>query len=156
MNKVMLTGRITHDLDLRYTPSGTAVLQFNIAINRPKDENGEQKADFPTIVVWGKQAENLNKYQKKGSQIGIVGRIQTRNYDNNEGKKVYVTEVIAENIEFLESKKDDSNFKNLTETQPSNNTSAESAEDPYANLGNQITLEDLDRTSVVNDDDLPF
>ena len=156
MNKVMLIGRITHDLDLRYTPSGTAVLQFNIAINRPKDENGEQKADFPTIVVWGKQAENLNRYQKKGSQIGIVGRIQTRNYDNNEGKKVYVTEVIAENIEFLESKKDASNFKNLTETQPTNNTSAESAEDPYVNFGNQITLEDLDRTSVVNDNELPF
>lgn len=154
MNKVMLTGRITHDLDLRYTPSGTAVLQFNIAINRPKDENGEQKADFPTIVVWGKQAENLNKYQKKGSQIGIVGRIQTRNYDNNEGKKVYVTEVIAENVEFLESKKDDSNFKNLTETQPTNNTSEELTEDPYANFGNQITLDDLD--SVVNDNDLPF
>ena len=152
----MLTGRITHDLDLRYTPSGTAVLQFNIAINRPKNENGEQKADFPTIVVWGKQAENLNKYQKKGSQIGIVGRIQTRNYDNNEGKKVYVTEVIAENIEFLESKKDDSNFKNLTETQPSNNTSEELTEDPYANFGNQITLEDLDRTSVINDNELPF
>ena len=154
MNKVILIGRITHDLDLRYTPSGTAVLQFNIAINRPKDENGEQKADFPTIVVWGKQAENLNKYQKKGSQIGIVGRIQTRNYDNNEGKKVYVTEVIAENIEFLESKKDDSNFKNLTETQPTNNTSEELTEDPYANFGNQITLDDLD--SVVNDNDLPF
>lgn len=154
MNKVMLTGRIAHDLDLRYTPSGTAVLQFNIAINRPKDENGEQKADFPTIVVWGKQAENLNKYQKKGSQIGIIGRIQTRNYDNNEGKKVYVTEVIAENVEFLESKKDDSNFKNLTETQPTNNTSEELTEDPYANFGNQITLDDLD--SVVNDNDLPF
>ena len=154
MNKVMLIGRITHDLDLRYTPSGTAVLQFNIAINRPKDENGEQKVDFPTIVVWGKQAENLNKYQKKGSQIGIIGRIQTRNYDNNEGKKVYVTEVIAENVEFLESKKDDSNFKNLTETQPTNNTSEELTEDPYANFGNQITLDDLD--SVVNDNDLPF
>ena len=154
MNKVMLTGRIAHDLDLRYTPSGTAVLQFNIAINRPKDENGEQKADFPTIVVWGKQAENLNKYQKKGSQIGIIGRIQTRNYDNNEGKKVYVTEVIAENVEFLESKKDDSNFKNLTETQPTNNTSEELTEDPYANFGNQIILDDLD--SVVNDNDLPF
>ena len=154
MNKVMLTGRIAHDLDLRYTPSGTAVLQFNIAINRPKDENGEQKADFPTIVVWGEQAENLNKYQKKGSQIGIIGRIQTRNYDNNEGKKVYVTEVIAENVEFLESKKDDSNFKNLTETQPTNNTSEELTEDPYANFGNQITLDDSD--SVVNDNDLPF
>lgn len=156
MNKVMLTGRIAHDLDLRYTPSGTAVLQFNIAINRPKDENGEQKADFPTIVVWGKQAENLNKYQKKGSQIGIIGRIQTRNYDNNEGKKVYVTEVIAENVEFLESKKDDSNFKNLTETQPTNNTSEELTEDPYANFGNQITLEDLDSKSIITDDDLPF
>lgn len=156
MNKVCLTGRITHDLDLRYTPSGTAVLQFNIAINRPKDENGEQKADFPTIVVWDKMAENLNKYQKKGNLISIIGRIQTRNYDNNEGKKVYVTEIIAENIEYLESKKDDSNFKNLTETQPTVNTNEESIEDPYANFGNQITIDDLDRTSLVSDDDLPF
>ena len=107
MNKVMLIGRITHDLDLRYTPSGTAVLQFNIAINRPKDENGEQKADFPTIVVCGKQAENLNRYQKKGSQIGIVGRIQTRNYDDKDGKKVFVTEVVAEEVYFADSKKNE-------------------------------------------------
>ena len=148
MNKVMLTGRIAHDLDLRYTPSGTAVLQFNIAINRPKDENGEQKADFPTIVVWGKQAENLNKYQKKGSQIGIIGRIQTRSYDNNDGKKVYVTEVLAENIEYLESKK--------SEAPSTNNAIQETTEDPYANFGNQITLEDLDSKSIIADDDLPF
>ena len=101
MNKVCLTGRITHDLDLRYTPNGKAVIQFNIAINRPKAQDGEQIADFPSIVVWGQPAENLNKYQKKGSLISVIGRIQTRSYDNNDGKKVYVTEVLAENIEYL-------------------------------------------------------
>lgn len=156
MNKVCLTGRITHDLDLRYTPNGKAVIQFNIAINRPKTQDGEQIADFPSIVVWGQQAENLNKYQKKGSLISIIGRIQTRSYDNNDGKKVYVTEILAENIEYLESKKDDSNFKNLTETQPVDNTTQETTEDPYANFGNQITLEDLDNKSIITDDDLPF
>lgn len=148
MNKVCLTGRITHDLDLRYTPNGKAVIQFNIAINRPKTQDGEQIADFPSIVVWGQQAENLNKYQKKGSLISIIGRIQTRSYDNNDGKKVYVTEILAENIEYLESKK--------SETPTSNNTTQETNEDPYANFGNQITLEDLDSKSVITDDDLPF
>lgn len=148
MNKVCLTGRITHDLDLRYTPNGKAVIQFNIAINRPKTQDGEQIADFPSIVVWGQQAENLNKYQKKGSLISVIGRIQTRSYDNNDGKKVYVTEILAENIEYLESKK--------SETPTSNNTTQETTEDPYANFGNQITLEDLDSKSVITDDDLPF
>ena len=148
MNKVCLTGRITHDLDLRYTPNGKAVIQFNIAINRPKTQDGEQIADFPSIVVWGQPAENLNKYQKKGSLISIIGRIQTRSYDNNDGKKVYVTEVLAENIEYLESKK--------SETPSTNNATQETTEDPYANFGNQITLEDLDSKSVITDDDLPF
>lgn len=148
MNKVCLTGRITHDLDLRYTPNDKAVIQFNIAINRPKTQDGEQIADFPSIVVWGQQAENLNKYQKKGSLISVVGRIQTRSYDNNDGKKVYVTEILAENIEYLESKK--------SETPTANNTTQETTEDPYANFGNQITLEDLDSKSVITDDDLPF
>lgn len=156
MNKVCLTGRITHDLDLRYTQKGTAVLQFNLAINRPKNQDGEQIADFPTIVVWDKQAENLNKYQKKGSLISVIGRIQTRSYDDNDGKKVYVTEVLAENIEYLESKKDNGNFKSLTETQPSSNTTSEPTVDPYANFGNQITLDDLDSKSIITDDDLPF
>lgn len=148
MNKVCLTGRITHDLDLRYTPNGKAVIQFNIAINRPKTQDGEQIADFPSIVVWGQQAENLNKYQKKGSLISVVGRIQTRSYDNNDGKKVYVTEILAENIEYLESKK--------SESPTANNATQETTEDPYANFGNQITLEDLDSKSVITDDDLPF
>jgi len=148
MNKVCLTGRITHDLDLRYTQKGTAVLQFNLAINRPKNQDGEQIADFPTIVVWDKQAENLNKYQKKGSLISVIGRIQTRSYDDNDGKKVYVTEVLAENIEYLESKK--------SETSSTNNTTPEPNVDPYANFGNQITLDDLDNKSIIDDSDLPF
>lgn len=115
MNKVCLTGRITHDLDLRYTTSGKAVIQFNIAINRPKTPEGEQVADFPSIVVWGQQAENLSKYQNKGSLISVVGRVQTRNYEDINGKKVYVTEILAENIEYLESKKkESSNNSNKT------------------------------------------
>lgn len=105
MNKFIGIGRITHDLDLRYTTSGKPVIQFNIAINRPKTSDGEQIADFPSIVVWGQQAENLSKYQNKGSLIAVVGRVQTRNYEDINGKKVYVTEILAENIEYLESKK---------------------------------------------------
>ena len=155
MNKVCLTGRITHDLDLRYTPSGKAVVQFNLAINRPKDQNGERQADFPTIVVWGQQAENLNKYQQKGSLICVVGRIQTRNYDDINGNKVYVTEILAENVEYLESKKD-GNTTNSQTNQESQQNMQKKEEDPYAAFGTQISLDELDRTSLVSDDDLPF
>ena len=106
INNVTLVGRLTRDVDLRYTQNGKAVASFGLAVNRPfKNANGEYDADFINCQAWGKQAENLANYMKKGNQIGVVGRIQTRNYENNEGKRVYVTEVVAEQVVFLESRK---------------------------------------------------
>lgn len=107
LNRVVLVGRLTRDVDLRYTPGGgKAVANFNIAVNRPfTNQNGEREADFINCVIWGKPAENLANYQKKGNLIGVDGRIQTRSYQNNEGKTVYITEVVAESVQFLESKK---------------------------------------------------
>ena len=105
MNKAILIGRLTKDPELRTTPTGRNVCQFSIAVSRTyTNANGEREADFINCVVWDKQAENLVKYQKKGNQIAVDGRIQTRNYDDKDGKKVYVTEILASNISFLDSK----------------------------------------------------
>lgn len=106
MNKVVLIGRLTRDPELRYTGQGTPVASFSIAVNRRKQKDKPQEADFINCVAWGITGENLSKYQSKGSQIAVHGRIQTRNYENKEGKRVYVTEVVAEEIEFLGSKRD--------------------------------------------------
>ena len=101
INQTILTGRITRDLELKYTGTGTAVLSFSIAVERPfKNAQGERETDFIDIVAWRATAENISKYFKKGDGIGIIGRIQTRNYENNEGRKVYVTEVVADNFDF--------------------------------------------------------
>lgn len=107
INNVVLVGRLTRDPDLRYTQSGTAVATFNLAVNRNfTNQNGEREADFINCVIWRKAAETLANYAHKGSLIGITGRIQTRSYDNQQGQKVYVTEVICENFQLLEPKKD--------------------------------------------------
>lgn len=104
MNKVILIGRLTKDPELRETNNGKQVASFTMAV----DKFGEG-ADFINCVVWNKQAENLVKYQKKGGQIGITGRLQTRDYDDEKGNKRYITEVIADSIEFLGAKKEESN-----------------------------------------------
>lgn len=104
MNKTILIGRLTKDPELRYTPNGIAVANFTIAVNRPFAKEGDQQADFINCVVWRKPAENLANYQRKGNLIAVDGRIQTRSYENNEGQRVYVTEVVADNIQYLESK----------------------------------------------------
>ncbi len=102
MNKVFLIGRLTKDPDLRYTPSNVASATFSLAVNRNfTNQNGVREADFINIVMWRKQAETAKKYLTKGSLIAVEGRIQTRNYDGQDGKKVYVTEVVADNFEFL-------------------------------------------------------
>src|SRR5690625_4468787 len=104
MNRVVLVGRLTRDPDLRYTPNGVAVANFTIAVNRPfKNDQGEQQADFINGVVWRKPAENLANYMKKGSQIGVDGRLQSRSYEQD-GRTVYVTEVVADSIQFLDTK----------------------------------------------------
>ena len=105
MNRTVLVGRLTKDPELRYTPNGVAVANFTIAVNRPfQNQQGENEADFINCVVWRKAAENLANYQKKGNLIGVDGRIQTRSFENQEGKRIFVTEVVAENIQFLEPK----------------------------------------------------
>ena len=105
INQTTLVGRLTNDVNLRYTPSNVAVATFTLAVNRTfKNENGEREADFINCVMWRQQAENLANWAKKGALIGITGRIQTRSYDNQQGQRVYVTEVVAEQFQLLESK----------------------------------------------------
>ncbi|CDI46385.1 single-stranded DNA-binding protein [Lactococcus lactis] len=106
INNVVLVGRLTRDPELRYTPQNQAVGTFGLAVNRQfKNANGEREADFINCVIWRQQAENLAKFAKKGALIGITGRIQTRNYENQQGQKVYVTEVVADTFQMLESNK---------------------------------------------------
>ena len=108
MNKVILTGRNTKDIELRQTPSGVSAIEFSIAVKRTfKNANGEYESDFFDCIAFSKLAETISRYVKKGDQVGIEGRLQKRNYTNKEGKKVYVTEIVAENVEFLQSKKQD-------------------------------------------------
>jgi single-strand DNA-binding protein len=105
MNRVVLVGRLTKDPDLRYTPSGVPVATFTLAVNRAfSNQQGEREADFINCVVWRKPAENVANFLKKGSLAGVDGRIQTRNYEGQDGKRVYVTEVVAESVQFLEPK----------------------------------------------------
>lgn len=107
INNVTLVGRITRDPELRYTPQNQAVATFSLAVNRQfKNANGEREADFINCVIWRQQAENLVNWAKKGALIGITGRIQTRNYENQQGQRVYVTEVVADSFQMLESRKE--------------------------------------------------
>lgn len=119
INRTVLVGRLTKDPDLRYTSNGTAVANFTIAVNRPfkNKDTGESEADFINCVIWRKPAENLAEYMSKGSLIGVDGNIQTRNYEGNDGKTVYVTEVVAGSVQFLESKRKE---KSSTPQTPTN------------------------------------
>ncbi|CAH2714655.1 Single-stranded DNA-binding protein A [Neobacillus rhizosphaerae] len=105
MNRVVLVGRLTKDPELRYTPNGVPVATFTLAVNRTfSNQQGEREADFINCVIWRKPAENVANFLKKGSLAGVDGRIQTRNYEGQDGKRVYVTEVQAESVQFLEPK----------------------------------------------------
>ena len=145
INNVVLVGRLTKDCDLKYTSSGTAVGTFTLAVNRQfTNQAGEREADFINCVIWRKSAENFANLTRKGSLVGITGRIQTRNYENKEGQRVYVTEVVAENFALLESKKDGaSNGQNSQ----SNTRSSHQPSDPFSSHGESIDI---------SDDDLPF
>ncbi|MCT6890661.1 MAG: single-stranded DNA-binding protein [Lactobacillus sp.] len=161
INRAVLTGRLTKDPELRTTQSGLSVVSFNLAVDRPfKDNNGNHGADFISCVIWRKAAENFCNFTSKGSLVGIDGRIQTRNYQDNDGKTVYVTEVLVESFTLLESKKDrlsNSNGgngnnnaygNNNNGTNYTNNSSTQSqAPDPFAGSGDTIDI---------TDDDLPF
>ncbi|MBF2485198.1 single-stranded DNA-binding protein [Listeria welshimeri] len=158
MNRVVLVGRLTKDPDLRYTPAGVAVATFTLAVNRPfKNAQGEQEADFIQCVVWRKPAENVANFLKKGSMAGVDGRVQTRNYEDSDGKRVFVTEVVAESVQFLESRNytegaTSNNYQNQANYSNNNKTSSYRADtsqksDSFANEGKPIDI---------NEDDLPF
>lgn len=154
MNKVFLIGRLTRDPELRYTSSNVAVARFSIAVNRTfANQAGEREADFINIVVWRKQAENVKNYLRQGSQVAIDGRIQTGSYDGEDGKKRYTTEVVADNVQFLDTKasrENANNDVNVTPSDFSSNSSASTTDiksDPFADFGSSIEI---------NDDELPF
>lgn len=140
INNVVLVGRMTKEAELRYTPSNIAVATFTLAVNRDfKSENGEREADFINVVLWRQAAENLANWTKKGSLVGVTGRIQTRNYDNQQGQRVYVTEVVADRFQLLESKGDNQGQAQQQNAAPRNNNP----------LGVTNPLD-------ISDDDLPF
>ena len=112
INRVVLIGRLVRDPELRKTQNGTSVCSFTVAVNRRQNQDGTQEADFIQCVAWNKLADNIQLYQRKGNQIGVEGRISTRSYDNQQGQRVYVTEVVAENVEFL-TPRNDSNEQNV-------------------------------------------
>lgn len=154
MNKVFLIGRLTRDPELRYTSSNVAVARFSIAVNRTfANQAGEREADFINIVVWRKQAENVKNYLRQGSQVAIDGRIQTGSYDGEDGKKRYTTEVVADNVQFLDTKASRENANNDANVTPSDFSSQPSTSttdiksDPFADFGSSIEI---------NDDELPF
>lgn len=146
INTVVLTGRLTKDVDLKYTQSGTTVGQFNLAVNRSfKNANGEQEVDFVNCVIWRKAAENLANFTGKGTLIGVEGRLQTRNYENKQGQRVYVTEVVVENFTFLEPKNSNQQADNYQSSNQQSNYGQNNS-DPFTG-GDQIDI---------TDDDLPF
>lgn len=148
INRVVLTGRLTRNPELKTTQSELSVASFTLAVNRQfTDANGNRGADFINCVIWKKSAENLCKFTHKGSLIGIDGRLQTRSYDNNNGQKVFVTEVVADSFSLLEPKNE-----SQTNNQSSNNNSYSNANtaaepDPFAGNGDTVDI---------SDDDLPF
>ena len=131
INNLVLDGRMTRDAELRYTTSNQAVATFTLAVNRNfKNQDGEREADFINVVIWRQQAENLANWVKKGALIGVTGRIQTRSYDNQQGQRVYVTEVVAESFQLLESRGQQSNSQD-------------------SSFGNSSSMD-------IQDEDLPF
>lgn len=126
LNNVCLVGRMTDNAELRYTPNNQAVATFRLAVNRNfKSQNGEREADFINCVIWRQQAENLANWAKKGALIGITGRIQTRNYENQQGQRVYVTEVVADNFQLLEFNKQNNQGQSQGNSQPDFSRQAE-------------------------------
>lgn len=126
LNSTCLVGRLTKDAELRYTTNNQAVATFTLAVNRNfKSQNGEREADFINCVIWRQQAENLANWCKKGALIWITGRIQTRSYENQQGQRVYVTEVVADNFRLLEFNKQNNQGHSQENSQPDFSRQAE-------------------------------
>ncbi|MCE5652519.1 single-stranded DNA-binding protein [Staphylococcus pseudintermedius] len=139
LNRVVLVGRLTKDPEFRTTQSGVEVATFTLAVNRNyKNKNGEQQADFINCIVFRKQAENVNNYLNKGNLAGVDGRLQSRSYENQEGRRIFVTEVICDSVQFLETKNNN---------QSQQQGQAPARDNPFANANGPIDIDD---------EDLPF
>lgn len=160
INRVVLVGRLTKDPELKYTPNGIAVARFTLAVNRTfSNQQGEREADFINCVVWRKQAENTANFLRKGSLAGVEGRIQTSSFDGQDGKRVFMTEVVADSVQFLEPKNASSSQRpqqqpyggeegqSYYQNQPNQQNYTRVDEDPFASSSGPIE---------VSDDDLPF
>ena len=146
LNRVALVGRLTRDPELRRTGSGKAVTSFNLAVER-NFKSDEQEADFINCVCWGKVAENTERYCSKGSMVSVDGRIQTRNYENNQGQKVYVTEVIADSVQFINTRKEN-------QTAPQAPVNSQAPVNNYASNGLIHQFED--EGLIMEEDDIQF
>ncbi|MDQ7113932.1 single-stranded DNA-binding protein [Staphylococcus simulans] len=139
LNRVVLVGRLTKDPEFRTTPSGVDVATFTLAVNRNfKSKNGEQQADFINCVVFRKQAENVNNYLNKGSLAGIDGRLQSRSYENAEGQRVFVTEVVCDSVQFLEPKNAQASNNNQSNNQVQQREKALQDNNPFDNAADNI------------------
>jgi single-strand DNA-binding protein len=147
INNVVLVGRLTKDPDLRYTQQGKAVATYTLAVNRNfTNQSGNKEADFINCVIWGKRAEALVNYCKKGALVGTTGRIQTRNYDNQQGQRIYVTEIIAENFQMLES-------RSVSEARDGNSKNA----DNYQNQNHEdLPMPEEFNEEDIRDSDIPY
>lgn len=156
INRTILVGRLTRDPELKRTANDAAVVSFTLAVNRQfTNSQGEREADFINCVIWRKAAENFVKFTSKGSLVGIDGRIQTRNYENQQGQRVYVTEVVVDNFSLLESRKDNSNdnTNDNSNKAPSYNQSKNSS-NSNNNMSNPFA--DNSKPIDISDSDLPF
>lgn len=156
MNKVILIGRLTRDPELRYTGSNLPVASFTIAVDRTYSSNGEKEADFINVVVWRKQAENVKNYLTKGSLVAVDGSIQTRSYDDKDGVRRYITEVVANNVQFLDTKAsrdqrvasagptpyDMPNFADNSAPYDMDVRTQDVKDDPFKDFGEEIKIED--------------
>lgn len=167
MNRVVLVGRLTKDPELRYTPNGVPVATFTLAVNRTfTNQQGEREADFINCVIWRKPAENVANFLKKGSLAGVDGRIQTRSYEGQDGKRVYVTEVQAESVQFLEprtsNRSDNAGYGSPREQDfPFGNNNNQNQQPQYNRDNQGYTRVDKDPFANdgqidISDDDLPF
>lgn len=156
LNRVVLVGRLTRDPDLRVSQNNISVGNFTLAVNRPfTDQNGERGADFINCVVFRKQAENVKQFVQKGSLVGVDGRLQSRSYENKEGQRVYVTEVVCDSVQFLEPKgrQGSNQADHAAEAYPSSygggnqSFGSKKEENPFANSTGNVDI---------SDDDLPF
>ena len=174
INRVVLVGRLTKDVELRYTPSGVPMARFTMAVNRPfSNQQGEKEADFIGCIAWRKQAENLANFMRKGSLIGIEGRIQTGSFEGQDGKRVYTSDVVADAVQFLEPRSNENaqnggqqqqynapqqqynappqqqnnNQQSYQQNQPPQQNYSRMDEDPFANSKGPVE---------VSEDDLPF